>query len=81
MPSSKRGHAAPGPSDRRLAGAFPKQGKQATSNQTHHTLRDDITPDSYVQFAEEWRSLGASVGGCCGVGPDTISAVKTHLAA
>ena len=78
-----RGHAAR--RDRPIgvyANAFPKQGKQATSNQTHHTLRDDITPDSYVQFAEEWRSLGASViGGCCGVGPDTISAVKTHLAA
>ncbi len=64
------------------ANAFPKQGRAATSNKTHHTLRDDITPDRYVQFAAEWQSLGATmIGGCCGVGPDFISALKARLAA
>jgi S-methylmethionine-dependent homocysteine/selenocysteine methylase len=44
-------------------------------------LRDDLTPERYLQWAAEWvRSGAAIVGGCCGIGPEHISALRGHLA-
>ncbi|MDO4643098.1 MAG: homocysteine S-methyltransferase family protein [Cardiobacteriaceae bacterium] len=39
-------------------------------------IRHDLTPTSYLQWAQQWRTAGADIiGGCCGVGPEYISAL------
>ena len=39
-----------------------------------------ITPKAYARFAAEWVTAGASiVGGCCGVGPEHICALKRQF--
>lgn len=41
----------------------------------------DMTKDEYVAFANNWRSLGASIiGGCCGIGPEFIQALSARSA-
>jgi S-methylmethionine-dependent homocysteine/selenocysteine methylase len=36
-------------------------------------LREDITPEEYLAFAQKWKDLGATlIGGCCGIGPEHI---------
>src|SRR5690606_3165605 len=33
-------------------------------------LRDDVQPQSYLDFVKSWLRMGARiVGGCCGIGP------------
>lgn len=50
------------------------------ANATLHDLRPDVTPEAYVEFADRWIAAGASlVGGCCGVGPAHIAALRAHL--
>ncbi len=40
-------------------------------------FRDDLDPDAYGGFVEQWLDRGATiVGGCCGIGPDHVA----HLA-
>ena len=71
--------AALGSSDLRIgvyANAFPPQPKQAVANDGLDPIREDLTPQTYLQFASQWTERGASiVGGCCGVGPEHISAL------
>lgn len=43
-------------------------------------LRDDLDVGRYVEIALGWRSAGATViGGCCGIGPDHIAALRQSL--
>ena len=36
----------------------------------------DLSVEKFLDFAEEWQNLGASIiGGCCGIGPKFIKAV------
>ena len=36
----------------------------------------DLSPAEYVDFAKQWRSLGATIiGGCCGIGHEFIAAL------
>ena len=36
----------------------------------------DLSIEKFLEFAEEWRKLGASIiGGCCGIGPRFIKAI------
>jgi S-methylmethionine-dependent homocysteine/selenocysteine methylase len=43
-------------------------------------LRDDVTPDRYLQWASSWVRSGATIiGGCCGIGPEHIAALAAHL--
>lgn len=47
------------------------------ANDGYSTLRDDLTPQDYLKFAQHWQLLGATmVGGCCGIGPDHIALLK-----
>ena len=47
------------------------------ANDGYSALREDLTPQDYLAFAEHWQQLGATmVGGCCGIGPDHISLLK-----
>ena len=37
----------------------------------------DLSIEKFLEFAEEWRKLGASIiGGCCGIGPRFIKAIS-----
>lgn len=50
------------------------------ANNDLSTLREELTPDAYSDFASAWRGLGASIiGGCCGIGPDHIRKLKEVL--
>lgn len=62
------------------ANAFPPQPKDATANDGLDELRADLTPESYLVWAEKWCELGATlIGGCCGIGPDHIAALAKRL--
>ncbi len=40
-------------------------------------FRDDLDPDAYGEFVEQWLDRGATIiGGCCGIGPGHVA----HLA-
>jgi len=44
-------------------------------------VRDDVTPEAYVEWAKRWVDAGATiVGGCCGVGPEHIRALSAQVA-
>jgi S-methylmethionine-dependent homocysteine/selenocysteine methylase len=62
------------------ANAFAMEHDQAAANAELHDLRDDITPERYLELSRRWVAAGASlVGGCCGIGPEHISALSAHL--
>lgn len=59
------------------ANAFPPQSTRATANETLHTTRADLDPSAYLDWAQRWVALGARiVGGCCGIGPEHIAALR-----
>jgi S-methylmethionine-dependent homocysteine/selenocysteine methylase len=58
------------------ANAFPPQREEA-ANEGLSDIRADLTPARYAQFAKAWVQHGADVvGGCCGIGPEHIAALK-----
>jgi S-methylmethionine-dependent homocysteine/selenocysteine methylase len=58
------------------ANAFPPQRDEA-ANEGLSDIRADLTPARYGQFAKAWVQHGADiVGGCCGIGPEHIEALK-----
>lgn len=63
------------------ANAFPPQPRDATANSGLDEVRADLTPEGYLAFAREWVKRGATiVGGCCGIGPEHIAALRGALA-
>ncbi len=60
------------------ANAFPpRTPNSAPSNNELTEIRSDLTPRKYKAFGREWLDLGATIiGGCCGVGPEHIKALK-----
>jgi S-methylmethionine-dependent homocysteine/selenocysteine methylase len=57
-------------------GAYPESGYFKAPD----WVFSDITPDELVQFARGWQQQGVSaVGGCCGIGPRHIAALKKDL--
>jgi S-methylmethionine-dependent homocysteine/selenocysteine methylase len=43
-------------------------------------LRNDLSPGRYLECAIQWVRSGATiVGGCCGIGPEHIAALRAHL--
>jgi S-methylmethionine-dependent homocysteine/selenocysteine methylase len=43
-------------------------------------IRQDVSPERYVQWALEWVRSGATiVGGCCGIGPEHIAALRAQF--
>ena len=63
------------------ANAFPPQGRDAEANADVSPLRRDLDPARYLAWVEGWIGAGASiVGGCCGIGPEHIGAIRDHLA-
>jgi len=58
------------------ANAFPPQRDEA-ANEGLSDIRADLTPARYAEFAKAWVQHGADiVGGCCGIGPEHIAALK-----
>ena len=43
-------------------------------------LRDDLSPEMYSKFVDQWINQGATlVGGCCGTLPSRIAAIAASL--
>lgn len=62
------------------ANAFPPQTEDAEANGKLHDIRADLDPKGYLAFAQDWQARGADViGGCCGIGPEHIAALKATL--
>ena len=62
------------------ANAFPPQPKDATANDGLDEIRDDLSPEAYLIWAEKWRQSGASIiGGCCGIGPEHIAKLSQYF--
>lgn len=62
------------------ANAFEPQEQTEEANEAISTLRRDFGPQDYLRAARHWQAEGATViGGCCGVGPDTIAVLAAAL--
>ena len=54
--------------------AFPPRPTKELITIGYSTARDDLTPQDYLAFAQQWKALGATIiGGCCGIGPEHIA--------
>jgi len=43
-------------------------------------MRNDLGPERYHEFVSKWRGLGVQiVGGCCGITPEHIAYMRSHL--
>ena len=63
------------------ANAFPAQDEDAEANAGLSDIRADLDPPNYLRFVQDWRARGAGiVGGCCGIGPEHIAAIKASVA-
>ncbi|WP_421849137.1 homocysteine S-methyltransferase family protein [Novosphingobium sp.] len=59
------------------ANAFPPMAADAEANSALCPIREDLTPEGYGRFAAAWHEAGASIiGGCCGIGPEHIKALR-----
>ena len=63
------------------ANAFAAPGKEAQANAELHEIRADLSPSGYLGWVHDWIGRGASiVGGCCGIGPEHIRAIRASIA-
>ena len=59
------------------ANAFAPQREDEAANEAISDIRPDLDPARYARFAREWRQSGADIiGGCCGIGPEHIAALR-----
>jgi len=62
------------------ANAFRPKDENAQANEEVSDLRTDLDPPRYLGFARDWMARGAAiVGGCCGIGPEHIAALRAEL--
>ena len=62
------------------ANAFRPKDESAQANEEVSDLRTDLDPPGYLGFARDWMARGATiVGGCCGIGPEHIAALRAEL--
>ena len=60
-------------------GAYPHAGRFVMPN---WQFTDEISPEDFSSEAEGWVDLGARVvGGCCGIGPERVGALRERLTA
>ncbi len=63
------------------ANAFLPKNESTQANEEVGDLRSDLDPPRYLAFARDWVARGANiVGGCCGIGPEHIAALRAELA-
>jgi len=59
------------------ANAFQPKDESTQANEEVSDLRTDLDPPGYLGFARDWMARGATiVGGCCGIGPEHIAALR-----
>lgn len=61
------------------ANAFVEKSEEnpRVANETITAMREELTPERYREFARAWQGAGASIiGGCCGIGPSHIAALR-----
>jgi S-methylmethionine-dependent homocysteine/selenocysteine methylase len=79
------GSAQPGAARLRIgvyANAFAIVRKQAQANSELSEIRSDLTPQGYLAWVNDWFDRGADiVGGCCGIGPEHIRAIRESISA
>jgi S-methylmethionine-dependent homocysteine/selenocysteine methylase len=64
------------------SGPFGVYSHSGTFTMPHWNFRDMIPPQDYAAHALEWVKAGAQVvGGCCGIGPEHIQALREQLPA
>lgn len=64
------------------ANAFAPEPPSDTPYAGISDIRADLDPENYLKWIERWLADGASiVGGCCGIGPEHIDAIRTFRAA
>jgi S-methylmethionine-dependent homocysteine/selenocysteine methylase len=64
------------------ANAFAAVRKQAQANSELSEIRSDLTPQGYLAWVNDWIDRGADiVGGCCGIGPEHIRAIRESISA
>jgi len=62
------------------ANAFQPQKENAQANDEIDEIRADLGTQQYLEWAQKWRTMGASIiGGCCGIGPEYIKVLSTQL--
>ncbi len=62
------------------ANAFPPRPDEYAANSVVLGRRDDLTGSAYADAVQGWIDLGATiVGGCCGIHPEQIEAVRDRL--
>jgi len=55
--------------------------KVRAANETLSQIRTELTPERYATLAQGWVAAGAGiVGGCCGIGPAHIAALRDMFA-
>jgi len=68
------------PSIGAYANAFAPSRTLAQANSDLSAIRSDLTPAGYLAWALEWIDRGAEiVGGCCGIGPEHIRAIRASI--
>ena len=55
------------------------------SSEEAQPMREDLSPEQYWEFVKLWHGRNKTgclqlIGGCCGIGPGHISALKRHFA-
>ena len=59
------------------ANAFAPEPPSDTPYAGISDIRADLDPANYLKWIERWLKDGASiVGGCCGIGPEHIDAIR-----
>ncbi|MEM6780239.1 MAG: homocysteine S-methyltransferase family protein [Pseudomonadota bacterium] len=71
-------------SDAMQIGAYANTFAEAQDNNEANDglteMRNELTPELYLEFAKKWCSDGASIiGGCCGIGPEHIEALAKEF--
>jgi len=63
------------------ANAFPPHEENEEANAALSDIRADLDPPRYLRFVQDWLKRGAGiVGGCCGIGPEHIAAIRKAVA-
>ena len=58
--------------------AYPNSGEKWDS--ANHCWLEQEDPEDFTNYAEKWYLAGARIiGGCCRIGPNKISALKSHF--
>jgi S-methylmethionine-dependent homocysteine/selenocysteine methylase len=62
------------------ANGFGEEDEGVAANEVIRAIRPDLDPPLYLAWAQKWVESGATiVGGCCGIGPDHITALARGL--